>query len=162
MAALTVSVLGLSACNAAGPHPATSPLSSSSGPAPVAGYDWFLTIEADEASLAYGLKDSDDLRLGLECRRGSGKLGLSALAETGQRGLHLESGGETERFSARAEHSELHDGDFLTADARTDEPVFQRFRRVGWLARWQGDTREVYAAHSASLPVIDRFFCFCA
>lgn len=132
-----------------------------SAPMPVAGYDWFFHGDDRDASLAYGLKDSDDLRLGLECRRGAGRLVLNAVAPTGTREIHLESGGDMDRFQAEGEPSELHDGDFLTAEAKADLPVFQRFRRLGWLAQWQGDHREAYAAHPASLPDVDRFFAFC-
>lgn len=132
-----------------------------SAPAPIAGYDWFYDSDEQQASLAYGLKQSDDLRLGLECNRGAGKLELSAVAAAGVREIHLESGGDTERFQAEGEPSELHDGDFLTAEAKADLPVFQRFRSLGWLAQWQGEHREAYAAHPAALPNIERFFSFC-
>ena len=30
----------------------------------------------------------------------------------------------------------IHDGVILSAEARAAEPVFQRFRRVGWIALW--------------------------
>ena len=137
------------------------PLAYASAPAPVADYDWFYHDDDQQASLAYGLKQSDDLRLGLECSRGAGKLELSAVAAPGIREIHLESGGDTERFRAEGEPSELHDGDFLTAEAKADLPVFQRFRRLGWLAQWQGEHREAYAAHPTTLPNIERFFSFC-
>lgn len=158
---LTGCVLSLGACASLDPGQAPAVLAESSAPAAVSGYDWFLNTDADQASLAYGLKDSDDVRLGLECQRGAGRVELSAEAAKGVREIYLESGGDTDRFAAQGEPSELHDGDFLTAAAKTDAPIFQRFRRVGWLAKWQGDRREMYAAHAESLPAIDRFFSFC-
>jgi hypothetical protein len=155
--------LGAAACTTTettvGPI-AETPLASS--PQPVEGYDWFYHVDADEARLAYGLAESDDLRLGMDCRRGAGRLELSATsADAGAKDIHVESGGETERFPAASEPSEVHDGVFLTAQADVDAPVFQRFRRVGWLALWQGDTREAYAPHPASRDNIERFFAFC-
>lgn len=159
---LTLSGLALTAAACAtAPTPAmTSP--SPGAPAPVENYDWFLHQDGDEARLAYGLEESDDLRIGLDCRRGSGKLDLSAVAKAGARPeIHLESGGDTERYPAQSEPSELHDGLFLTAEARTSEPVFQRFRRVGWLAVWQGEERNAYAPHPPSVDRIERFFAFC-
>ncbi len=134
---------------------------SSGSPQPVAGLDWFYHPDAGEAKLVYGVETSDDLRLGLTCHKGAGRLEITTNAPHGTREIHLESGGETERFRAEGEASELADGDFLTADAATSTPVFQRFRRVGWLAQWQGSRRETYVPHPASAPDIERFFAFC-
>jgi hypothetical protein len=138
-----------------------SPMASSGSPQPVAGVDWFYHPEATEAKLLYGVETSDDLRLGLACQKGAGRLEITTNAPHGVREIHLESGGETERFRAEGEASELTDGDFLTAEAATSTPVFQRFRRVGWLAQWQGDRRESYVPHPSAAPDIERFFAFC-
>ena len=140
---------------------APAPLASSGSPAPIAGYDWYFHPEATEAKLVYGVENSDDLRLGLTCEKGSGRVEISANAPRGVREIYLESGGETERFPAKGEASQLTDGDFLTAQATTGTPLFQRFRRVGWLAQWEGQTRETYVPHPAAVPVIERFFAFC-
>lgn len=159
--ALAAVALTASACATAAPDaPATT--ASSGSPAPIEGYDWFFHADEDAARLAYGLAESDDLRLGLDCTRASGRLSLSGVAPAGARPeFHIESGGETERFQARAEPSQLHDGVFLSADAPADAPVFQRFRRVGWLAVWEDGVRQTYAPHPASAPDIERFFAFC-
>lgn len=152
-------VIGLAGCaSMEAPAPMTA---SSSAPAAVEGYDWHFSTDDAESKLAYGLAESDDLRLGLSCERGSGRLEITAVRSPGVREIHLESGGETERFPARAEPSQLHDGVFLTAQARTAEPVFLRFRKLGWLADLQGAKRETYAPHPAALPDIERFFAFC-
>lgn len=160
---LTVLAATLSACATAGPTaPSPTDTASSGSPAPVENYDWFFHGDETSARLAYGLEESDDLRLGLDCDRGSGRLALSGNAPAGARAeFRIESGGETERFVAKAEPSELHDGVFLSAEARADAPVFQRFRRIGWLAMWQDGEREAYAPHPASAPNIERFFAFC-
>lgn len=134
---------------------------ATSAPAPVAGYDWHYTPDDGAARLAYGVEASDDLRLGLDCTAGSGKVELTALGKPGDRAIHLESGGETERFAAEGEPSNLHDGDFLTASASTREPVFQRFRRLGWIAQWVDGEREVYAPHPGSEAGVERFFALC-
>lgn len=152
-------IVGAAAC-ATVEAPAQAAVSSAA-PAPVEGYDWHLSTDQTEARLAYGLAESDDLRLGLTCTRGSGRLEVSAMRPAGVREIHLESGGETERFPARSEPSQLHEGVFLTARTSAAEPVFQRFRKVGWLADWQGTKRETYAPHPASTPDIERFFAFC-
>lgn len=131
-------------------------------PAPVPGYDWFYHADEATARLAYGLAESDDLKLALECERASGRLLLNAIADKGARPeIHVESGGETGRFRARSEPSQIHDGVFLTAEAPADEAVFQRFRRTGWLAQWRDGERETYAPQPQSAPDIERFFSFC-
>lgn len=163
-ALLLLSGLGLTmaACNTTDTAggPAAEPLAAS--PQPIAGYDWFYNVDGDEARLAYGLAESDDLRLGMDCRRGAGRLELSATSQNaGAKEIHVESGGETGRFPAQSEPSQVHDGVFLTSGANADEPVFRRFRQVGWLAVWQGQAREAHAPHPGSRDNIERFFAFC-
>lgn len=165
MRTLWVPVVALAALTSAcASVTATTPAETSaesSAPAPVAGYDWHYTPDGAEARLAYGVEASDDLRLGLDCQAGSGKVDLTALGGTGDRTIHLESGGETERFRAEGEPSELHDGDILFATASTGEPVMQRFRRLGWIAQWIDGRREVYAPHPGSADGVERFFAQC-
>lgn len=149
----------VSACAAGGPS--TPAMTATAAPAPTPGYDWHFTPSADSVYLAYGVENSDDLKIGLHRSPGSGKIELSAPAPTGSRVIQLESGGEMERFSAKGEASELHGGDFLTADTAAREPVFQRFRRLGWLAQWSEGRRETYAAHPGSESGVERFFADC-
>jgi len=159
---LTGLALGATACATAEVPATPVPVAAGGAPVPVAGHDWFYHRDGREARLVYGLAESDDLRLGLDCREGSGRLMLSAAGgpETKPEIL-IEAGGETERFPARSEPSELHEGVFLTAEAAADAPVFQRFRRIGWLALWQDGERQAYAPHPESAPSIERFFAFC-
>ena len=160
---LTGLALGAAACATVESPVESAPVVVSSGaPAPVANHDWFYHRDGEEARLVYGLAESDDLRLGLDCRQGSGRLALSAVGGPDAKPeIHVEAGGETERFAAQSEPSELHEGVFLTAEAATNAPVFQRFRRVGWLALWQDGERQAYAPHPGSTPNIERFFAFC-
>ena len=141
---------------------APEPPAGGGAPIPVEGYDWFYHSDEDAARLAYGLAESDDLKLGFDCGRGTGRLEMVAIAEKGAKAeIHVESGGDTERFSAASEPSQLHDGVILTASASASEPVFQRFRRVGWMAQWRNGEREAYAPHPASAANIESFFAFC-
>lgn len=132
-----------------------------SAPVPIAGYDWHLSTADGAARLAYGVAESDDLKLGFDCDAGSGRIEVTANAPTGTRILVLESGGETERLDAQGEPSQLTDGDLLSAAVAADIPVFQRFRRLGWMAQWIGDQRETYAAHPDSYAEVRRFFALC-
>lgn len=155
--------LAVSAAACATVEPATtSPSPVAEGPAPLAGHDWFYHQDEGEARLAYGVAESDDLRLGFDCAKGGGRLRLSALGGANSKPeIQVESGGEIQRFPALAEPSQLHDGDLLTAEAAADSPVFQRFRRIGWIALWQDGEREAYAPHPQSRANIERFFVFC-
>lgn len=160
---LTGLALGAAACTTVETPVEPAPgVVSTGAPAPVADHDWFYHRDGGEARLVYGLAESDDLRLGLDCAQGSGRLALSAVAGPDARPeILVEAGGETERFPAQSEPSQLHDGVFLTAEARADAPVFQRFRRVGWLALWLDGERQAYAPQPDSAPNIERFFAFC-
>ena len=144
-------------------EPVAAVVVAASSPQPIDGYDWFYHEDGREARLAYGLEASDDLRIGMDCRRGGGQLELSTTgAKDAVHEIYVEAGGETERFAAAAEPSQLHDdGVFLTAQAGADEPVFQRFRQVGWLALWADGERETYAPHPSSRDNIEKFFVFC-
>lgn len=157
IAALLV-LSALSAC-ATAPRETATPMAAA--PAPIAGYDWFMNRDGADVMLAYGVANSDDVKLHLACKTGNDALDLTAPGEAGEREIHLESGGDAERYPASAESSEIHDGDLLTARASTRDPVFQRFRRLGWIAAWRGEVREVYAAHPGSTKGVEDFFAAC-
>ena len=151
----------LAACTTK-PAPTNLATGSLGAPAPVEGYDWFLNEDGATTQLVYGLHESDDVRLALVCERPDGKLEVSAPGPAGGPAeIHLESGGETERLRAASEALEISEGAWLTAMARTSDPVFKRFRQVGWIALWQGGERHPYAPHPASAGRIERFFGRC-
>jgi len=155
-----LAALALAAC---APTATSNLVAASNGaPVPVAGYDWHLNADADEASLSYGMAETDDVPLDLSCRPGSGALQiLQAVAEGHPRAIALESGGDTETYPAKAEPSALHDGLDLTAEARASDPVFLRFRKLGWLATYGPDYRTPLVAQDGSDQQIDRFFALC-
>jgi hypothetical protein len=155
--------LGAAACASVEPAAPTSPLpAAGAAPTPVEGHDWFLHPDGDMARLVYGTPESDDMKLAFDCTRASGRLEVLTLAEQGAKAeILLESGGDTERFSAESEPSQLDDGVILTARTATAEPVLQRFRALGWIARWRDGEREAYAPHPGSAAHIERFFAFC-
>ena len=131
-------------------------------PVPTAGYDWHLNEDAEEASLSYGMAETDDVPLDLSCRPGSGALQiLQTVAEDHPKVIALESGGDTETYAAKAEPSAMHEGLDLTAAARASDPVFLRFRQLGWLAAYGPDYRTPFVAQRGSAGRIDRFFALC-
>ncbi len=149
----------LAAC--ATPAPVSTSMADAGAPAPTPNYDWFLNQDARENTLAYGVANSDEVKLKLFCGSGSGALDLAAVLEKPSRQLHLESGGDTERYRASSEPAGVHDGELLTAQATTKDPVFQRFRRLGWIASWSDEERHIYAAHPAAKAGIEQFFTVC-
>jgi hypothetical protein len=157
--AAVIALAGLTAA-CASVEPAAPP-ATVAAPAPTPGYDWFLSEDSGTARLAYGVETSDDLKLGLDCVVGTGKVDLLALGKTGSSEIHLEAGGETERFAADGEPSQLHDGDLLTATTDLGTPVLQRFRRLGWIAQWVDGQRMAYAPQPGSEVRVERFFAFC-
>lgn len=133
-----------------------------SAPQPIADHDWFFDSDQEQAGLVYGLADSDDIWLSLTCRGGSGTLQMSQPVTPSQpRVIALESGGDTETYRTATEASEMYEGGIMTASARTSDPVFQRFRRVGWLAHYGPDHRTVMVAQPGSASRIEAFFVFC-
>ncbi len=161
---LLATLLTLGACASIDATPtALSPGETpDSAPQPIADHDWSFYIEDDQASLAYGRAESDDVWLALACDKGSGRLDLFRPADAdGQPVIYLESGGETERFTGRIEPSELFEHGEVLAEATTTPPVFQRFRRLGWLGLHDAEGRALMVAHPASTDGIERFFAHC-
>ena len=156
-----IAVSALAACATNAPAPVANLEEAGPAPAPMPGYDWFLNRDGQEAILAYGVANSDEVKLHLLCQAGSGALELTAASEKPGREIHLESGGDTERYRASSEPAGVHDGELLTARATTKDPVFQRFRRLGWIASWSDDERHIYAAHPAAKAGIEQFFTVC-
>ena len=156
-----IALSALAACAANAPAPTANVATAGPAPAPMPGYDWFLNRDGPEAILAYGVANSDEVKLHLRCQAGSGALELTAASEKPGREIHLESGGDTERYPAASEPAGVHDGELLTAQATTKDAVFQRFRRLAWIASWSDEERHVYAAHPAAKAGIEQFFTVC-
>ncbi|HYC73815.1 hypothetical protein [Brevundimonas sp.] len=157
-------VLGAAACAGVetGAPPSTPPMVPVAPPAPIENYDWLSYIEGDQASLAFGLDESDDVWLALECRRGTGRLAMVAPAALDEPPfIRLEAGGEAVAYAAESEPSELHEGVFLVANASAADPVFRRFREAEWMTIEHSDGRHAMVPHPGSAARIERFFAFC-
>lgn len=156
---LVASGLLFAAAACATPPAGVAPVeSASSGPLPIEGHDWFLNGADEEPTLVYGVADSDDVWFVLSCER-PGKLTLLQPAAE-PHAILVESGGDTETYATTQAPSELHDL-LLSAQARADDPVMQRFRRLGWLATWTDGQRAVMVPHPGSEPRIETFFAAC-
>ncbi len=139
-----------------------SVVAASGAPVPIDGLDWHSSVDGDEARLAYGPATSEAVDLGFSCIKQSGRLDLFAVTQTGTEGIfHLESGGDTERYPAIVEPFEPHDDLYLSGSAAASDPVFQRFRALGWIALWTRDQRRTLVAQPGSQAQIERFFAYC-
>ena len=95
-----IAVSALAACATQAPMPAAGSAATASAPTPMPGYDWFLNTDGQEAMLAYGVANSDEVKLKLACQAGSSALELTASSDKPGREIYLESGGDTERYRA--------------------------------------------------------------
>ena len=155
-----LAALGLAACSTTAPS--VDGGVSSGAPLPNAGYDWYLNSDDTEISLSYGLAETDDVPMDLSCEAGSKRLTLLLNVEKGHPlRIDLESGGETETYHATGEAAPLSNGVDLTATAPSTDPVFLRFRQLGWLAVSSGSSRRPLVATPATLPLVERFFQIC-
>ncbi len=150
-------MFGLAACASTRTPEGIPP--DASGPAPLAGHDWFLRLEDERPGLMYGAENSDDIWLVMTCEPGTSVLDLSQPAVE-PHPIRVESGGDTETYPSEPAPSELHDL-LLTARAGAKDPVFQRFRRVGWLATWTGGRRAMMVPQPQSVGRIEAFFAAC-
>lgn len=154
-----LAMLSLAACSTT---PGPAPSASSGAPLPIEGYDWHLNQDSDEVSLSYGMAETDDVPLDLSCHAGQQSLTLLLNVEKGHpQMIQLESGAETETYRATAEASPLTDGVDLTATAPLSDPVFMRFRQLGWLAVLSPNERRLLVATPDSLRHVQRFFEIC-
>lgn len=154
-----LAAMGASACATA---PAPPPSGTSGPPPPVANYDWSFGAEGGRGGLVFGLQESDDVWIVMNCRQSSGRLDLSVASPTASREVVLMAGAETGRFPARAESSEIDEGYFLEAQAPSSAPVFQAFRREGWMRLGvSGAHAAPMVPHPASQSSIERFFAYC-
>lgn len=152
-----LALMGLAAC---APRPAVAP-ASPAAPLPVAGQDWHFHDDGETAMLAYGIEASDELRLRLDCRTGSGRTELMQPAARTATEIRLESGGARGSWRATAEPSNIEGEVLLMAEAPVTAPVFERFRALGWLAIDDDGERRGLAAHPGSVDRIERYFKLC-
>ena len=158
--ALAAATLVACASQPRAPAPVTAPVVSM--PAPTEELDWLFAVDGSEGVLSYGTPHSDDLRLGLRCRKGAPTLNLILIAgEEDPHAITLQAGGVTRAFPARAEEEPMTGGLLLTARVRKDDPVIQAFRRDGWIALVGPGDADGYAPQ-AGTTAVEAFFQWCA
>lgn len=131
-------------------------------PAPTTGFDWFFQVEGEVGELAYGVPESDEILLHLECRRTGEHVLVSRPASLGSRPeIVLSAAGvEPTRLPAVAVTSQTHAGVDLQAKVPIGAPILDAFRNGGWLGVQAGGEIRRYVAQPAGTAV-DRFFAWC-
>jgi hypothetical protein len=157
---LGAGLLVLSGCNPRDRGPASPGMP----PRLDAGYGIFFNDNGDDASLAYGRAQSDDVGLMLQCRKGSRRIEVSDTARTPARGavsLTLASGKAVSSLKAQLTR-DPESGQFLaSAAAPSDTPALAAFRRSGRLSVTLMGQAQSLAAAPGEQASIDRFFAAC-
>ena len=125
--------------------------------------DWIFNAEEDSAELIYGVPNSDDVHLAIECRgMGDQVLGLTRVAPAGTPAeISIQSGGKTQTYPAMSEPDAMTDGVLLTSRlARKSDPVMQAFRETGWLSVLSAGRPEHYIPQHNNTAGAD-FFRWC-
>ena len=127
------------------------------------GFGLYFQDEGASAKLAYGLPNSDDVGLMLECDKGSGRIAVTDIA----RGpvpakLILVSGQSRADMPVRAEADAEGGAPILQGAAAIDNPALKGFRDTGQIEVRMGGVHYGVNATAAERIGVARFFSACA
>ena len=145
--------LGLSGCT----HDETASLSF--GP----GYGLYYNDQGETVALAYGLPNSDDVQLFLQCAKGSGRVTVSDV-DRGKPAsvLLLSSGGRRTSVPVRSDAGEGNEPGTVSGETAIDAPALAAFRKSGAIEVSLGGRRYAITASAAERAGVERFFRVCA
>ncbi len=143
--------------------------STTSGPAPStaapAGMRWIYHLDmSKQAHLSYGVPDTDNVGIGLQCRRKAAVVTFFTSADKGPAGAGLvrfQSGKAKGRYAAKLERSELTDGWDALGEIPLADPVLSAFEKTGLISQVDDKTYPQNARAAAERADIKRFFGFC-
>lgn len=123
------------------------------------GLEWSVRGDESSMTLAYEMPDTDDVRLGLTCDRGSSRVTLWRIPSGQTRPeFRLSSGRVRATFPGTLETLEM---PYLSAPAPARAPVLQRFLATGELALTADGAITRMNATRAERDRIGRFFQHC-
>jgi len=129
---------------------------------PGANVGLFYNDQGRSASLAYGVANSDDVALMLECVKGSGQVKVSdVVRKTPAKTLVLASAGARTELAARIEAGESEAPRILAAAAPADAAALKGFRKSGRIEVAFGDVRYGVRATAEEQTGVERFFSAC-
>ena len=131
-------------------------------PAAMNDYGLYFQHEGGDAKLAYGLANSDDVGLMLQCAKGSGRVQVSDVARDPKRtALILASLGRQSQLNAHVQADSDSAGTILVADTRADIPALTGFRATGLMQVRAGGFGYDITANPAERVAVARFFAAC-
>ena len=133
-----------------------------SGPTLAGGFGLYFQDEGSDVKLAYGLADSDDVALMLECAKGSGEVQVTDVARDSARPmLVLASNDGVSVLAASLQPNPEGQAPLLSAETSVDSPALAAFRNTGRIAVRNGDFRYGITTTSGERAEVGRFFAAC-
>ncbi len=127
------------------------------------GYGLFYNDQGDTVALAYGLPNSDDVALMLQCPKGSGRVEVSDSArDQTASAIVLTADGRKTSVPVRAESGEGGDAKILSGHLPLSAPALQGLRRSGLIEVSSGHARYSIAVQAAQRAGVERFFRVCS
>ncbi len=126
------------------------------------GYGLFYNDQGPTVALAYGLPNSDDVALMLQCAKGSGMVQVSDVARGKPAGaILLASAGRTTSVAVKPEAGESSGPGVLQGSTPLGAPALGGFRRSGVIEVAYAGVRYTITAAPAERPGVERFFGVC-
>ena len=136
--------------------------SGPSTPALAGGFGLHFQDEGPDVKLAYGIADSDDVALMLECAKGSGEVQVTDVARDSARPmLVLASNDGVSALAASLQLNPEGPAPLLSAETSVDSPALASFRHSGVIAVRNGDFRYGIRATDGERAEVGRFFAAC-
>ena len=125
-------------------------------------YGLFYNDQGETVALAYGLPNSDDVALMLQCRKGSGRVELTDTArDASATAIVLTADGRRTSVPVRVEESEGAGGKILTGHMPLSAPALQGLRKSGLVEVAGGRSRYAIIIAEDQRPGVERFFKVC-
>ena len=116
--------------------------------------------KGETVALAYGLPNSDDVALMLECAKGSARVDLSdTVRDKKATTVVLAAGGK--KTSVAVQHQQGEEDEILAGKLPLSAPALQAFRQTGVLQVSSGQSRYTITAGPGARPGVERFFKVC-
>ena len=126
------------------------------------GFGVFYNDQGEQASLAYGQANSDNVALMMQCKKGAGAIQVSDTVRANTApSLVLASGGRTSELLTRVEAGEAGAPPMVIADTTAQADALRAFRRNGKLKVAYGDIRYGVSASREEMAGVELFFSVC-
>jgi hypothetical protein len=125
-------------------------------------FAWNFIFDGDQAKLAYGRPNSDEVGLMLTCKPNSGAITLAGDVTAENPKFTLVSGNTTRSFTGPAGPDPMTGGTWMEASASVQDAALASFAKTGKLTLVRDTGTLKMAATGADRHMVDRFFATCA